>query len=137
MSSASRRRTRTGVRGRSVTRPHVEGLEARLAAGTVIDLFGSSLAGLGVFGQPGEIRPSKVDDRRLRRGPAACGDASVTFPGHFLVVHSDRAEEARRTPKFECRGFPDLFPGKRHRPRPELGRHPGPRGSGVGPDGNA
>ena len=60
MSSASRRRTRTRVRSRSVTRPHVEGLEARFAAGTVIDLFGSSGAGLGVLGQPGEIRPSKV-----------------------------------------------------------------------------
>ena len=61
MSSASRRRMRTGARHRSVTRLHVEGLEVRLAAGTVIDLFGSSGAGLGALAQPSEIRPSKVE----------------------------------------------------------------------------
>ena len=56
MSSASRRHARTRVRNRTATRPHVEGLEARFAAGTVIDLFGSTWAGLGVLGQQGETR---------------------------------------------------------------------------------
>ena len=60
MSSASRRCRRTGPRNRSMTCLHVEALEARLAAGTVVDLFGSNWAGLGVFGTPGGILPSKV-----------------------------------------------------------------------------
>ena len=126
MSSASRRHTRTGVRSRSVTRPHVEGLEARFAAGTVHRPVRLELGGTGRFRPAGRDPSFEGRDRRLRRGPTACGYTSVTFPGHFLVVRSDRAEEARRTPKFECRGFPDLFPGKRHRPRPALGRHQGP-----------
>jgi hypothetical protein len=60
MSNTSRRHTGPRVRRRRATRPHVEGLEARFAAGTVIDLFGSALAGLGDFGQPGVTRPSKA-----------------------------------------------------------------------------
>jgi hypothetical protein len=61
MNRISHRRTRTGARRRSVTRLHVEGLEARLAAGTVVDLFGSNWAGLGVFGPPGGVLPSAVE----------------------------------------------------------------------------
>ena len=135
MSSASRRHTRTRVRSRS-SRPHVEGLEARLAAGTVIDLFGSTGAGLGIFGQPGEPRPSNVETSTSPSGPAASGDPAVTFPGHFLVVCFDRAEDVRRAPRSEPAVSPIL-----HRKTPSsstrAGQHPGPRGTGVGPDGTA
>ena len=94
MSSASRRHTRTGVRSRSVTRPHVEGLEARFAAGTVIDLFGSSWAGLGVFGQPGEIRPSKV----VTDDSAAGQRHAVTLQSRSPVTSLSSAPTAPKRP---------------------------------------
>src|SRR5262249_14999111 len=54
MNHALRRHTQTGVRGRLVTRPQLEQLERRLAAGSVLDLFGMTLAGPSLFGPSGE-----------------------------------------------------------------------------------
>ena len=58
MSRASRRRKRVGFRARSLSRPHVECLEFRLAAGTVLDVFGSSAAAISFLDSQGRIAPS-------------------------------------------------------------------------------
>ena len=137
MSRASRRHTRARVRSRSVTRPHVEGLEAHFAAGTVIDLFGSSLAGLGVFGQPGEIRPSKLgtDNSATGQRQTVTLQSGSPVPSLLFAPTAPKRLDGRRSSSAAV--SPIYFPGKRHRRRPELGRHPGPGGGGVGPDGIA
>src|SRR4051794_23493041 len=60
MKRALHHRTQTGGRGRSVTRLQVNQLEARLAAGSVFDLFGLSWAGPSLSGPPGEFLSSEV-----------------------------------------------------------------------------
>ncbi len=60
MKRALSRRTQTGVRGQLVTRPQIEQLEDRLAAGSVLDVFGLGLAGPGLFGPSGESPVSEI-----------------------------------------------------------------------------
>ena len=117
MSRASRRHSRTRVRSRT-SRPHIEGLEARLAAGTVIDLFASTGAGLGIFGQPGEPRPSIVELAGPDSGQRPAVTQQSRFPVISSVVTSTAPEEVRRAPRSEPCGLSEYFTGNRHRPRP-------------------
>src|SRR5262245_16413100 len=100
---ALRRRTRSGARGRLVTRPQLEHLEHRSAPDSLLDLFGLSLAGPSLFGPPGDFSASETvsaaDQRPAETHPSPSPATSLlASPTALQNSESGRSSSAAAFP---------------------------------------